>query len=107
MRVRTTGTGDSRRHHYWLVTRDENGKPYLIYGGPTEEEARSKGLEVLGGMDFDIKRLPTRNLQAASSMIRGTRLEQTHSLKQASERIGHSRSLRRLKRKKIPPDTTW
>ncbi len=89
-----------RKYHFWIVAKSE-GKPYLIYGSPnSEEEARSKGLEMLGGMDFEIKRLPTRDLAKASSMVRGVRLEDTHSLKEASKRIGHNKSIKKLKRKK-------
>lgn len=78
----------------------DSGKPFLIAGGNTEEEARQKGLDMLSGIDFEIRPLPTRNLSTASAMIRGKRLEDTHSLKQASERLGHERSLRRLKRRR-------
>lgn len=87
----------SRRRYYWLVTANpDTGKPYLIYGGKDEEEARQKGLDVLNGIDFEIRGLPTRNQQTASSMVRGKRLEETHSLTKASERIGHNRSIRNL-----------
>ena len=89
----------SRRYYFWLVTQDENGRPYLIFGGNNEEEARQKGLEMLGGLDFEIKRLPTRDKATASSYLKGNRLEQTHSLKAAGRRVGHDRSLKRLKRK--------
>lgn len=90
----------TNRYYYWLLaTEPETGKPYLVYGGLTEQEARQKGLEILGGIDFNIKALPTRDKNAASSFIRGKRLEDTHSLKQASVRIGHDRSLKRLRRK--------
>ena len=81
---------------YWLVAQ-ENGRPYLIYGGQSEEEARQKGLELLCGLNFEIKRLPTRNLQKASSLLKGNRLEETHSLKKASQRLGHNKSIKRLK----------
>jgi len=94
-------TRESRRgRYYWIVARDEEGKPYLIAGGNTEEEARQKGLEMLGGMDFEIRGLPTRNLARASSMIRGARLEDTHSLSKAKQPLGHDRSLRRMQRKR-------
>lgn len=89
------------RYHYWLVCNDpDSGKPYLIYGGQTEEEARQKGLEMLSGVDFEIKRLPTRNLQRASSLLKGNRLEQSHSLREASKRLGHDKSLNRLRRRR-------
>ena len=92
---------DTRRKYYWIVTTDpDTGKPYLIAGGNTEEEARSKGFEMLGGIDFEIRGLPTRNLSRASSMVRGKRLEDTHSLRKARERLGHDKSLDRMKRRR-------
>lgn len=87
-----------RQQHYWIVTQDEDGKPYLVYGGVSEDEARQKGLEMLGGMDFEIKRFPTRDLSTASSYLRGRRLEQTSSLREAGRKIGHNKSLKRLRR---------
>jgi hypothetical protein len=90
----------SRRYYYWLVTRDENGRPYLVFGGNDENEARRKGLEILDGMDFEIKRYPTRDLTAASSYFRGKRLEDTHSIKESSRRIGHDKSIDRIRKKR-------
>ena len=89
-----------RRQHYWIVTKDESGKSYLVYGGLSEEESRQKGMEMLGGMDFELKRYPTSSLPAASSFYHGKRLEQTHSPKKAMQRLGHDKSLRRLKRRR-------
>ena len=91
---------ESRRKFYWLVASDtDTGKPYLIWGGDTEEEARQTGCEMLNGIDFEIRPLPTRSLPAASSMVKGKRLVDTRSLHKASERLGHNRSLHRLTRR--------
>ena len=87
-----------RRYHYWIVAYDQD-RPYLVYGGTDEEEARRKGLELLAGANFELKRYPTMDLGAASAFFRGKRLDDTHSLKESSRRIGHDRSLRRLKRR--------
>jgi len=93
-------SGESRRKYYWLLaTEPETGKLNLIFGGSTEDEARHKGLEMLSGIDFEIRELPTRSQPAASAMIRGKRLETTHSLKRASEKIGHERSIYKMRRK--------
>ncbi len=89
----------STKQYYWLVTKDDTGKVFLIYGATDEESARQKGLEMLSGDDFEIKRLPTRNLAMASSLYKGNKLEQTHSLKEASKRLGHEKSLRRDRRR--------
>ena len=89
-----------RRHYYWITAKDDTGKPYLIYGGATEEEARQKGLEMLGGIDFEVKSLPTSNLSMASSMLKGNKLESTHSLKESTRRLGHERSVNRIKKRR-------
>ena len=95
-----------RRYYYWLCARDpETGKPYLIFGSDKDEaDARQKGLEMLGGVDFEIKRYPTRDLATASAHLRGRRLEQSGSLGVAGKRIGHDKSLRRLRRKQGMPN---
>lgn len=91
---------ETRRKYYWILAKDpETGRPFLIAGGETEEEARSKGLECLSGVDFEIRGLYTRNLARASQIIRGKRLEETQSLHQAKRRFGHERSLGRIKRR--------
>jgi len=89
------------RKYYWIIAKDpDTGKIYLIAGGNTEEESRAKGLEMLGGVDFEIRALPTRNISSASRMVRGKRLEETQSLRKAKERLGHNRSLNRLRKKR-------
>jgi hypothetical protein len=95
---------DRRNWYYWLIAKDENGKPYLIAGGKTEEDARQKGLEMLSGqgLDFEVRRLPTTSLPTASSMIKGRRLEKTKSLGKATEKLGHDRSLRRRSTRRRP-----
>lgn len=90
------------RYYWWLVTQDEDGKPYLIFGSDKgEDDALQNGREMLPGTSFEVRKLPTRNLQRASSLLRGSRLENTHSLKEASKRLGHEKSVARLKRKRI------
>ena len=95
-----------RRYYYWIVSKDpDTGKPYLIFGSDKDEAtARQKGLEMLGGVDFEIKRYPTRDLATASAFLRGKRLEQSGSLGVAGKRIGHDRSLRRMRRKQGMPN---
>lgn len=83
-----------REEYWWITASDpETGKPYLIAGGRTEDEARQKGLETLGGADFQLRKLPTRSLPRASSLIKGNRLEKTHSLRKAAEPIGHEKGI--------------
>ena len=87
----------ARQYYWWIVTKDESGKPYLLTGGRTEDEARQKGMELLGGMDFELKHLPTTDLRKASSLLKGDKLEHSHNLGEASQRLGHERSLKRHK----------
>ena len=98
-------------YHYWIICKDpDSQKPYLVYGCPArdgEETARQKGLEMLNGIDFKLMRYRTRDVNKASSLYRGKRLETTHSLKEASKRIGHSKSLKRLKHQDRFKNTIW
>lgn len=94
-------SGDRRNWYWWIVTKDpESEKPYLLPGGKSEQEARQKGLEQLGGIDFNLRRFPTIDLAKASAMLKGKRLEKTKSLHKAVERLGHSRSLKRSQQKR-------
>lgn len=78
------------REYWWLVARDEHGKTVLIFGSDrSEEDARQRGLEMLSGLDFAVKRLPTRDLGRASSLLKGNRLEEAHSLRDATQRLRH------------------
>lgn len=88
----------SREYHYWIVSSDENGRPYLIYGCPArdgEDKARMRGLETLSGLDFKIVRYPTRALSAASSFYRGKRLTDGLGLSASAKRQGHEKTARR------------
>lgn len=90
------------RHYFWIITRDpETKKPFLIKGGASEEEARQRGLEMLGNLDFEVKDLQTTNMAEASARLRGKRLEDGEGLRTSTQRIGHERSLERLKRRRL------
>jgi len=89
-----------RRYYYWLICRDDMKKPYLVFGSDkSEDDARQKGLEILGGLDFEIKRYPTRDLGTASAYFRGKRLERGDGLSASTQRIGHNRSIEKLKKR--------
>ena len=95
-----------REYHWWIISKDEQGKPYLIYGAPDfgsaggEDVARSKAFEVLGGLDFELKRLPTRTLSTARGFVCGSRLERGMGLRESTRRLGHEKSLDRLRRRR-------
>ena len=88
--------------YYWLACIGENGRPYLISATScrSEEEARMQGIETLGGIDFKIMQYPTMNLQAASSMHKGHKLKTGRGLTNSTKRLGHTKSINRLKRKR-------
>ena len=88
-----------RKQYYWIVA-DLDGQPYLIFGGDNEEEARRKGIENLGA-NFDIKKFPTRDITAASRMLRGHKLETSHDLRKAAKRQGHEKSLLRKRQQEV------
>lgn len=88
----------SRKQYWWIIARDESGKPYLIFGSAeSEDDARRKGLEMLPMSDFQIRMFPTRNTSEASAQFRGKRLESGEGLERAKERIGHEKSVNRLR----------
>jgi hypothetical protein len=95
----------AQRDFWWIGATDEDGKPYLLGGGETEEIARQKGMELLNGLDFELKNLHTTDKNLASSRWRGHKLEQTHTLKKAGQRLGHEKSLKRKKQRESP--TIW
>ena len=96
-----------KQYHWWIAAQDESGKPYLIYGAPDfgsnggEDAARAKGIDMLGGLNFEVKRYPTRSLSEASAFHRGKRLESGEGLRASTQRLGHEKSIaRRLARRR-------
>ena len=89
-------------NYWWIVAKDpESGKTNLIFGSDkSEEDARLQGLEMLGGLDFDIKKFPTRDRNSASSMMRGKKLSQGEGLHRSTRRIGRDKTLRRILEKR-------
>lgn len=75
---------------YWWLTGKNEGKRFLIFGSDTsEDDARQHGLELLGGIDFKIVCLKTRNISQASRCLKGDVLEQTKNLGVATKRLKH------------------
>ena len=91
-----------RKNYWWLICRDSEGKPYLVFGSErSEDDARQKGIEMnLGDFgDFEIKRFPTRDKGEASAYYRGKRLERGDGIDAAKQRIGHEKSIDQLRRR--------
>ena len=81
---------------YWWLTGRSDGKRFLIFGSESsEDDARQHGLEILGGVDFEIKRLHTKNIAQASRELKGNILEKTSDLGTATKRLKHKRIKRR------------
>ncbi len=79
------------RSYWWLVGKNE-GKTFLIFGSDkSEEDARQHGFEMLGGVDFQIRRLPTKNISEASRQLKGNILEKTKDIGAATRRLKHKR----------------
>ncbi len=81
---------------WWLVAVD-HGETTLVFGSDISmEQARQHGLEILPGVDFNVKKLPTRNLARASSLLKGSILEETHSFKDATKKLRHQTPSERM-----------
>jgi len=95
-----------KEFHFWIYGRNpDDGKVFLIYGCPArqgEDHCRQLALEMLGGMDFKMRRLDTRDIASASRQIKGQRLATTHDLTKSTKRLGHNKTIRRsrIKRQK-------
>ena len=77
-----------RRWYWWLVAND-GGQRYLLFGSDKDEtEARQKGFE-MGMNDFEIKKFPTRNLDAASHMLKFGVVKEKQDISQAGKRLRH------------------
>lgn len=95
-----------REYHWWIGAVSDDGKQVLIYGAPDrgsaggEDMARSRAFEMLSGMDFELRKLPTRNMGTASALWRGKRLAQGEGLQASLQRQTHERGLSRWKQRR-------
>ncbi len=89
------------RQYYWIVAHDaQTGEDTLIFGSDRgESEARNRGLMMLSGIDFEIKKYPTKDLSTASALYKGKKLETTRSLHEAKRRLTHEGGLLLKKRR--------
>lgn len=89
-----------RRRYYWIIVHSPDEGDTLIFGSEQSlEDARSRGLAMLPDIDFEIRDFPTRDLAAASSLYKGKKLETTHSLHKAKQRLVHEKGLARRKQR--------
>ena len=86
--------------YWWIVAHDDSGEDTLIFGSSlSEDDARRQGLTMLPGINFEIKKFPTRDLGTASAMYKGKKLKDGHSLRDSKRHLIHEKGLaRRLKR---------
>jgi hypothetical protein len=84
-----------KRVNYFIVAYlnrpDGSRVPYLTMGGSTEDDARQKGFDLLGGQDFQIVALRASNEAEATSIWKRQRLEQTSDLQESVRRVQHKR----------------
>ena len=96
----------SRNYYWWIGATSDDGKPVLIFGAPDfgpdggEDAARSKAFEMLSGMDWELRRLPTRDLSTASSLWRGKRLASGEGLTNSIQRLGHEKTVNRWRQRR-------
>ena len=77
-----------RQKTYWWVVASWKGKTIVRGPYPDEQEAYSKGFEVLD-CQFEVIPLPTRSKSEASSTVRDRILTETHNIDRAMERQLH------------------
>lgn len=77
-----------RQEHYWIYIPEHQGRPLLIYGGTTEEEARGRGFQECDCF-FEVVMLPTKDRNRASSLMKGRLLHQSGDLDSSLRRLGH------------------
>jgi len=74
--------------HYWIIANKE-GQTVLIYGGLSENEATQKGYQELDCY-FEVKPFPTKDIAAASRMLKGEKLHDTQDLSESLRRLKHT-----------------
>jgi len=94
----TTNTKSRGRNYFW-ITGIVDGKPFLFLGGANSEEARMKAFDMLPGVDFEIKALPTTNTAKASQLLKYGKLADTRDIRRARERLGHDKTIKRRQAK--------
>ena len=94
----TREEGSMQRLYYWIIAtlNKPNGQTskYLTFGGSSEDEARQTGFDMLGGQDFNIISLRTRDQATATGMWKRKLLESGHNLGDAVERVSHKKRTR-------------
>jgi hypothetical protein len=79
-----------RRRYWWLVGTDTDGTPFLVFGSAvSEQEARQKGLEMLGGVNCEVKELHHRDMGAASHEMKGGTLAESKDIHKALRKLRH------------------
>jgi len=89
-----------RSYHWWISGLTPQGKRFLLYGDPQESVCRQKALEMLSRIDFRLKRLPTRDIGKASQMWKGGSLEKSHDITDATRKLGHNKTMKRIQDKR-------
>ena len=91
-----------RQFHWWISGTDPHtGHRFLIYGDPSESVCRQKALEMLSGIDFKMRRLPTRDISTAARLWKGSRLATHHDITDATRKLGRHKTVKRMLNKRM------
>jgi len=77
-----------QRKWWWITAKRGDGRDILIFGGASEEEANRRGYEKLA-VPFEITELPTKDITAASRMIKGRRIDTGLGIDKSMEKLSH------------------
>jgi hypothetical protein len=78
------------RTYYWILTLDsESGRPIVLGPYGTEAEANEIGFSKIG-TSFEVIPLQTRNVAAATKVLKHRRFVETERLQEALKRARHT-----------------
>ena len=90
----------SKRNWYWIKAIERDGRMAVLGPYNSEEEANSQGYELLDVPDFQIKKLPTRDLARATHLAQGGRVEDGHLIAPAHLHTRHEAGIQQQRRRK-------
>ena len=73
--------------YYW-IRGESQGRTVILGWFSTPEEAQAEGAEKIGGY-FDVVPLTTKDMRKATQILKAKKLDESHSLPYALERVKH------------------
>ena len=77
------------RYYYWLTGIDDGRRFLILASDKSSDEAVRKGLEMLGSVDFQVKKFATRDMATASRLLKGNILEKSKDIRVATKKLKH------------------